>query len=103
MSWANEICGADAEERALVLGIMNASGYAFNAWLPVLTYPVKDAPRFRKGFIFSTVAFVAQFAITYVVWWLQRWDDRKKAIKIREEGESENEVEGAGDINPPLV
>lgn len=32
MSWANEICGGDAEERALVLGIMNASGYAFNAW-----------------------------------------------------------------------
>lgn len=33
MSWANEICGGDAEERALVLGIMNACGYAFNAWL----------------------------------------------------------------------
>jgi ACS family pantothenate transporter-like MFS transporter len=37
MSWANEICGADAEERALVLGIMNASGYAFDAWVPLLT------------------------------------------------------------------
>lgn len=32
MSWANEICSGDAEERALVLGIMNAAGYAFNAW-----------------------------------------------------------------------
>ena len=35
MSWANEICGGDAEERALVLGIMNSMGYAFNAWLPI--------------------------------------------------------------------
>jgi len=37
MSWANEICGSDAEERALVLGIMNASGYAVHTWLPLLT------------------------------------------------------------------
>jgi ACS family pantothenate transporter-like MFS transporter len=98
MSWANEICGADAEERALVLGIMNASGYAFNAWLPILTYPVKEAPRFKKGFIFSTVFFVAQFGITFVMWWLQRWDERKKAIKSREEGESENGTEGTGGL-----
>ncbi len=33
---ANEICGADAEERALVIGTMNAVAYAFNAWLPLL-------------------------------------------------------------------
>ncbi|TVY84707.1 Pantothenate transporter liz1 [Lachnellula suecica] len=84
MSWANEICGNDAEERALVLGIMNAAGYAFNAWLPLLTYPATDAPRFRKGFIFSTCAFVAQFIITGVVWWLQRWENRRKKEKGRE-------------------
>ncbi|PPJ52275.1 hypothetical protein CBER1_10276 [Cercospora berteroae] len=54
MSWANEICGADAEERSIVLGLMNSFGYAFNAWLPLLTYPQVDAPVFRKGFIWST-------------------------------------------------
>ncbi|KAG0645286.1 MFS transporter [Hyphodiscus hymeniophilus] len=79
MSWANEICGGDAEERALVLGIMNASGYAVNAWLPILTYPAKQAPRFRKGFIFSTVAFVAQFGITGSVAWLWRREKQRKA------------------------
>jgi ACS family pantothenate transporter-like MFS transporter len=93
MSWANEICGNDAEERAMVLGIMNASGYAFNAWLPLLTYPAKDAPRFKKGFIFSTCAYVAQFAITGVVWWLQRWENRRKKEKGRE-----SELEGVGGI-----
>ena len=80
MSWANEICGSDAEERALVLGIMNASGYAFNAWLPVLTYPAKQAPRFKKGFIFSTVAFTVQFGITGTVWWLQRRENRRRKL-----------------------
>jgi len=91
MSWANEICGSDAEERALVLGIMNASGYAFNAWLPVLTYPVTDTPRFRKGFIFSSAAFVAQFGITALVWWLQRRENRQKALAASREAEGESD------------
>ena len=77
MSWANEICGGDAEERALVLGIMNAAGYAFNAWLPLLTYPAKQAPRFKRGFLFSACAFVAQFATTGMVAWLWRWEKRR--------------------------
>lgn len=99
MSWANEICGGDAEERALVIGIMNASGYAFNAWLPLLTYPAKQAPKFRKGFVFSTCAYVAQFGITGLTWWLQRWENRKK-----EEKERENELGGvsARESDPEL-
>ena len=60
-----------------MLGMMNSFGYAFNAWLPYLTYPAVDAPRFRKGFIFSIVAYIAQFAVTGAVWWMQRKDTRK--------------------------
>lgn len=75
---SSEICGADAEERSIVLGLMNAFGYAFNAWLPLLTYPTTDAPRFKKGFVFTSVAFVAQFAITWLVWWFQRRELRQK-------------------------
>lgn len=79
MSWANEICGADAEERAVVIGIMNSLGYAVNAWLPLLVYPATDAPRFRKGFIFSTVLFVPlQLGITWLVWVMQRREKREK-------------------------
>lgn len=77
MSWANEICGADAEERAIVIGIMNSMGYAFNAWVPLLTYPQVDAPKFRKGFIFSVCAFVAQGAITGTVAYMQKRDAKK--------------------------
>ncbi|KAI0895841.1 MFS general substrate transporter [Annulohypoxylon nitens] len=77
MSWANEICGADAEERAIVIGIMNTLGYAFNAWVPLLTFPQVDSPMFRKGFIFSTVAFVAQAIITGTVAFMYKRDQRK--------------------------
>jgi MFS transporter, ACS family, pantothenate transporter len=92
MAWANEVCGADAEERAVVLGIMNAAGYAFNAWLPLLTYPVVDAPQFSKGFIYTTIMFVAQAGITWTVWWLSRRDRRR-------EGEEEEEEEEATSID----
>jgi len=57
---------------------MNACGYAFNAWLPLLTYPQVESPRFHKGFIFSSVAFVAQFGITGSVWWMQRRENSRK-------------------------
>ena len=92
MSWTNEICSGDAEERALVIGIINAAGYAFNAWLPLLTYPQVEAPRFRKGFIFSTVAFVVQGFSTVLVWYLARRESRKKA-EVVETSESESEAE----------
>ncbi|KAF1842235.1 major facilitator superfamily transporter [Cucurbitaria berberidis CBS 394.84] len=88
MSWANEICGADAEERAIVIGIMNSMGYAFNAWVPLLTYPQVDSPKFRKGFIYSVCAFIAQGLITGTIAYLQKRDAKRKDIETRvdEEG-----------------
>ena len=81
-SFRSEICSADAEERAIVLGIMNAFGYAVNAWLPYLVFPAVEAPEFHKGFIFSSVMFVAQAGITWLVWFMHRRDVRKKAMPV---------------------
>jgi ACS family pantothenate transporter-like MFS transporter len=90
MSWANEICGADAEERAIVIGIMNSMGYAFNAWVPLLTFPQVDSPKFRKGFIYSVCAFAAQGAITGAIAYLQKRDAKRKEKEVigDEEGAS---------------
>lgn len=88
MSWANEICGGDAEERAIVIGIMNTLGYAFNAWVPLLTYPQLDAPTFRKGFVFSTVAFAAQAGITATVAAMYKRDLKKAGRNLSLEQEA---------------
>lgn len=72
LTWTNELCGSDAEERAIVIGIMNAVGYAFNAWVPLLTYPQTDSPRFQKGWIWSSVAFTLQIFGAWGIWALQR-------------------------------
>ncbi|KAF9078036.1 major facilitator superfamily transporter [Rhodocollybia butyracea] len=85
MTWANEICGADAEERAIVIGTMNSLAFAFHAWVPLLTYPQTDSPRFKKGFIFSTAAFGAQGIITAIVAYLHKGDRKKKEVEnVRE-------------------
>lgn len=89
MSWANEICSADAEERAIVLGLMNAAAYAIQAWLPLFTYPQVDSPRFLGGFVYSTLAFVAEFFITGLVAWLQ--------VRERRQKERMDEVDACGD------
>ncbi|KAK8129062.1 major facilitator superfamily transporter [Apiospora sp. TS-2023a] len=96
MSWANEICGRDAEERAVVIGVMNSLGYAFNAWVPLLTYPQVDAPMFRKGFIFTTVAFAAQAGITALVAFMYKRDQRREAEA--EESRGGDGVETAGAV-----
>ncbi|KAI1774698.1 MFS general substrate transporter [Hypoxylon cercidicola] len=96
MSWTNEICGADAEERAIVIGIMNSMGYAFNAWVPLLTYPQVDSPMFRKGFIFSTAAFGAQAAITATVAFMHKRDQKR-------ENSRRGHAPGIGDVEGVIV
>ncbi|KAI1378701.1 MFS general substrate transporter [Hypoxylon crocopeplum] len=96
MSWANEICGADAEERAIVIGIMNSMGYAFNAWVPLLTYPQVDSPTFKKGFIFSTAAFGAQAVITATVAYMHKRDKKRG-------GRGGEHVPGIGDEEGVIV
>ncbi|KAL2864251.1 major facilitator superfamily domain-containing protein [Aspergillus lucknowensis] len=78
--WTNEICSRDAEERAVVIGIMNAAGYAFNAWLPLLTYPQTDRPRFHKGWIWSSVAFSLQVVAPWGVDWFYRREGRGRGV-----------------------
>lgn len=87
MSWANEICGSDAEERAIVIGIMNSMGYAFNCFVPLFTYPAVDAPNFSKGFIYTTVAFGAQGLVTASVAYFYKRDQRKKKGEISRDEE----------------
>ena len=90
MTWANEICSAEAEERAIVIGMMNSLSYAFNAWLPLLTYPASEAPRFKTGFIFSTCTFGMMFGITGLIAWLRRREIRKKEkSELSEVGQGE--------------
>lgn len=53
---------------------MNAVGYAFNVWLPLLTYPQTAAPRFKIGWRWSIAAFTLQIFFTWIVYFLWKRD-----------------------------
>ena len=45
----NEACAGDSLERRFILGTTNSVAYAFNAWIPLLSYDTIYAPRFLVG------------------------------------------------------
>lgn len=66
-SVAKLACAGDAEERAFVISSMLAIGTAFGAWVPLLAWPTKHAPRYFNGYVFEVVLQVAYFSWTVVV------------------------------------
>ncbi|KOH00687.1 Fen2p [Saccharomyces eubayanus] len=48
-SWANIVCHADLQERAIVLASMNMFSGAVNAWWSILFFSADMVPKFEKG------------------------------------------------------
>ncbi|CAG9986494.1 unnamed protein product [Clonostachys byssicola] len=62
----NEQCAGDSLERKFILGTTNSIAYAFNAWIPLITYNTNYAPRFLVGNA-TTVALIVGAAVTITV------------------------------------
>lgn len=77
----SEICSSDAEERAIVIGMMNSMGFAFSAWVPYLAFPAVEGPHFYKGFVFGSCMFVFQFAVTGTTYLMHEREKRWKAVE----------------------
>ena len=65
ISWANEICTDDNEERALVLAVMNTGVQVVATWLPLIVWQQVEAPRYHKGFV--TASCMGGVAIIMIV------------------------------------
>ncbi|KAF1347966.1 major facilitator superfamily domain-containing protein [Delphinella strobiligena] len=72
MAWAHEICAADNEERALVIGFMNEMAYVLQAWLPLIVWQQTDAPNYQKGFITATCLSILMIITAFTVRLLHR-------------------------------
>ncbi|CAD0011188.1 unnamed protein product [Aureobasidium pullulans] len=74
LTMVNEICAGDSLERKLILGSTNSIAYAFNAWIPLITYDTNYAPRFLIGNS-ATVGLIVCAACTLsLALYLQRRD-----------------------------
>ncbi|PSK42039.1 hypothetical protein B9Z65_3953 [Elsinoe australis] len=87
MAWAHEICKEDNEERALVIATMNEMAYVFQTWLPLVVWQQVEAPRYRKGFISSTILSVLLIITALVLRVLHVRETSEKKAKIGEVGE----------------
>jgi ACS family pantothenate transporter-like MFS transporter len=74
LTMVNEACADDTLERKFILGTTNSVAYAFNAWIPLITYNTTKAPRFLVGNS-VTVALIVCAALTLsLAVYLQRRD-----------------------------
>ncbi|CAG8976134.1 hypothetical protein HYALB_00002415 [Hymenoscyphus albidus] len=77
LTMVNEACSADSLERKFILGTTNSVAHAFNAWIPLITYDTRDAPRFLVGNS-VTVGLIVCAALTLsLAVFLQRRDAAK--------------------------
>jgi ACS family pantothenate transporter-like MFS transporter len=74
LTMVNEACADDTLERKFILGTTNSVAYAFNAWIPLLTYNTTKAPRFLLGNSVTVGLIICAAATLTVAVWLQRKD-----------------------------
>ncbi|AGO13006.1 AaceriAFL158Cp [[Ashbya] aceris (nom. inval.)] len=75
-SWQNDICRRDARARAVILVVMNTIAQAMQAWISVLVWKTSEAPRFLKGFTFTSVDIFCLSIWTFVVLWFYKRDEK---------------------------
>ncbi|KAH6673280.1 putative pantothenate transporter [Halenospora varia] len=93
LTMVNEICQDDTLERKFILGTTNSVAYAFNAWIPLITYNTTKAPRFLVGNSVTVGLIVCAAATLTVAVWLQKRDRTKN----QDGNIEEEEVQGVAD------
>ncbi|KAJ5594390.1 uncharacterized protein N7459_000598 [Penicillium hispanicum] len=66
-SWVNETCGFSAEHRVIVIGVMEAISFTFNAWVPLLAYNTGQEPHFKVGYQMAAMFFAVEMVLTVVI------------------------------------
>ncbi|CAK7221930.1 hypothetical protein SBRCBS47491_004697 [Sporothrix bragantina] len=67
ITWINEILSHSAEERALVIGCVEAIAFTFYAWVPLLVYNTGQSPHFKIGYPMAAMFFAIEIVLTVVI------------------------------------
>ncbi|PIG69567.1 allantoate permease [Aspergillus arachidicola] len=82
LSWINEICSADTEKRALIVGLANDLAYVVQAVAPNFVWKTTDFPAAKKGYLWDIVLQCLLVVVTATIQ-LQLWRDRRKSSTDR--------------------
>jgi MFS transporter, ACS family, pantothenate transporter len=91
ITWINEICSHSAEHRAIIIGVVEAAAFTFQAWVPLFIYNTSEAPKFRIGYKMAAMFFALEIVLTLVILWLS-----KVRPQIAKEDEQENMTQMPG-------
>ncbi|KUL86966.1 hypothetical protein ZTR_05768 [Talaromyces verruculosus] len=78
LTMVNEVCAGDSLERIIILGSTNSIAYAFNAWIPLLSYNTTYAPRFLVGNSITVALIVCAATTLALAIYLERKDKARK-------------------------
>lgn len=78
-SWQNDICRRDAQKRAVILVVMNMLAQSSTAWMAVIVWKTKEAPRFLKGYSFTATSAFCLCLWTFLVLWLYKRQEKRHA------------------------
>ncbi|OOO12208.1 major facilitator superfamily MFS_1 [Aspergillus oryzae] len=84
LSWINEICSADTEKRALIVGLANDLAYVVQAVAPNFVWKTTDFPAAKKGYLWDIVLQCLLVVVTAAIQ-IQLWRDRRKSSTDRED------------------
>ncbi|EON95892.1 putative pantothenate protein [Phaeoacremonium minimum UCRPA7] len=74
ITWINEICGHNAEHRAIIIGVVETMAFTFSAWVPLLVYNTGEAPHFKIGYQIAAMFFSIEIVLTVVILFCwRRW------------------------------
>lgn len=78
-SWINDICRHNAQERAIILLLVNTLAQTSQTWTSVLVFKTVESPRFLKGYTFSAVFSFVLIAMVFVMLTFYKKQERKDA------------------------
>ncbi|KEZ45043.1 putative pantothenate protein [Scedosporium apiospermum] len=79
ITWINEILSHSAEERALVIGVVETLAFTFQAWVPLFVYNTGQAPHFPIGYEMATMFFGLEIVLTLVILYcVKKWPQGKR-------------------------
>lgn len=78
-SWQNDICRRDGQKRAVILVFMNMLAQSSTAWMSVIVWKTKEAPRYLKGYSFTATSAFCLCLWTFVVLWFYKRQERNYA------------------------
>lgn len=95
ITWINEILSHSAEERAIIIGVVETMAFTFQAWVPLFVYNTGQAPHFPIGYEMATMFFGLEIILTLVILYgVKKWPQGKqKAVE-----EAGTQARGADEV-----